>query len=72
MKDTLISLDILWLDKDFYIVHSVTAPPCELNGEDTKDCPNYESPMPADYVLEIKAGSMEYVGLETGDELSRM
>lgn len=60
MKNTLIPLDILWLDKDKRIVHiAENVPPC------MKDpCPSYRSPLPARYVLELKAGSAQKHGLK--------
>ena len=52
MKNTLIPLDIIWLDKDYKVVDKVTAPPC------TKDpCPSYGPKSEAWFVLEVKGGS---------------
>lgn len=65
MKNTLISLDIIWLDKNKIIVHiEKNVPPC------SKDpCPSYEPNFPSSYVLELQAGSVERIGLKLGDRL---
>jgi uncharacterized membrane protein (UPF0127 family) len=55
MKNMVISIDILWLNKEKQIVHiEERVPPCR---EDP--CPSYASKIPAMYVLELKAGSVE-------------
>jgi len=66
MKNTLISLDILWLNRDQQIVHiEEHVPPCR---EDP--CPSYASKIPAMYVLELKAGSVKDNDLKMYDTLS--
>ena len=51
MKNTPISLDILWLDRGRRVVHiEASVPPCK---EDP--CPLYRPKAPALYVLELKA-----------------
>lgn len=63
MKNTLIPLDILWLDKDKRIVHiEKDVPPCP-----DEPCPSYSPRVPALYVLEMKAGSVEERGLNLFD-----
>lgn len=55
MKNTLIPLDIIWINKDKIIVDIQTVPPCTTK----PDCPNY---VPKDmnlYVLEVNAGVFE-------------
>lgn len=65
MKNTLISLDVLFLSEQGTIVdmkHSL--PPCmEI------PCPIYRSSTAARYILEINAGSAKRTGLKLGDEL---
>jgi uncharacterized protein len=62
MKNTLIPLDIVWLDAHFQVVDTATMVPC------TADlCPVY---MPQDlalYALEINAGGVEKWGIHTGE-----
>ncbi len=62
MKNTLIPLDIIWLDQEGKIVHIVTAQPC------TQDpCQIYSPDSEASYVLEINAGLSETLGIKEGD-----
>ncbi|MEM7054549.1 MAG: DUF192 domain-containing protein [Pseudomonadota bacterium] len=63
MLNTRIPLDILYLDDELRIVAwSLNTPPCR-----TRNCPNYPSERPAQYVLEVNAGEMEALGVEIGD-----
>ena len=65
MKNTLIALDILWLDKDRRIVHiEKNVPPC------TEDpCPSYPPSRPGSYVLELGAGGADLYNLKLFDRL---
>lgn len=65
MRNTLIPLDIIYIDETGKVVHIVTAEPCK-----TKQCPTYPSVLPAKYVLELNAGEAERRGLKEGDNLS--
>jgi len=68
MKNMLISIDILWLNKAKQIVHiEERVPPCKRN-----PCPSYAPKAPARYVLELKAGSVEGYGLKISDTLNFM
>ena len=63
MKNTLIPLDLIFIDEDFVIVNiRENAVPCE---EDP--CPTYNSKEPAKYVLEVNAGYVEEQGIKIGD-----
>lgn len=63
MLNTRIPLDILYLDDELRIVAwSLNTPPCR-----TRNCPNYPSGRPAQYVLEVNAGEMEALGVAIGD-----
>jgi len=65
MKNTLIPLDMLWLDKERRIVHIWrNVPPC------TKDpCPSYPPDRAGRYVLELAAGASDRFGLKLFDRL---
>jgi uncharacterized membrane protein (UPF0127 family) len=65
MKNTLIPLDLLWLDKDRRIVHIArNVPPCKAD-----PCPSYPPDRPGLYVLELAAGSADRLGLKIFDRL---
>lgn len=59
MKNTLIPLDIIWLDHAKRIVHiEHNVPPCKID-----NCPSYTSDKNASYVLEINAGKAKELGM---------
>ena len=63
MKNTLIPLDIIWLDENYKVVHvKENAQPC-LN----ENCPIFKNSMPAKYILEINSGLSKKLGIEIGD-----
>jgi len=65
MKNTLIALDLVWLDASRRIVHiEAGAPPCR-----EEPCPTYGPKIPARYVLELKAGSAAAFGIKLYDQL---
>ena len=62
MKNTLIPLDIIFIDADHTITSIQTATPC------TEDpCPLYSAE--AQYVIELNAGKANEIGLKKGDEI---
>jgi uncharacterized membrane protein (UPF0127 family) len=62
MKNTLIPLDILWLDDHYRIIHlEAAAPPCR-----SEPCPIYQPPAPAWYVIELAAGAATRSDLRIG------
>lgn len=66
MKDTLITLDMIWLDGEgevIFIQHS--APPCQKD-----PCQSYGPGRPAKYVLEFNGGTAKRLGLEEGGKVS--
>lgn len=65
MKNTLIPLDILFLDKNGVIVSISNAVPCQEN----TTCELYSSSGPAQYVLEIPGGQAAAHSLKSGDQL---
>lgn len=64
MKNTLIPLDIIWINQNKEIVFiSKNNQPCENNL-----CPLINPNIQAKYVLEINSGLSEKIGLKLGDE----
>jgi uncharacterized membrane protein (UPF0127 family) len=67
MSQTLIPIDIIWLDADRRIVTiSADTPPCPSG----INCPIYSPTVAAQYVLELAAGEAAQRGLFVGDQLS--
>ena len=64
MKNTLIPLDIIWLNDRKEIVYFVTAPPCKAD-----PCKSYEPIQKAKYVLEVNGGFMKKHELKLGHQL---
>lgn len=64
MKDTFISLDIVWMDRNKKIVFIIpNILPCK-----TEKCPVYKPEKDALYVLEVNAGATIELGLKVGDQ----
>jgi uncharacterized membrane protein (UPF0127 family) len=62
MKNTLIPLDILWMDDRKRIIHiEYQVPPCKLD-----PCPIYGPSSDSRYVLEVQAGVVHKRGLRIG------
>jgi len=65
MKNTLIPLDMIWIDDQRRIAHvSSNVPPCKAD-----PCPNYPPNARAKYVLELAAGVAAKHHLANGQEL---
>lgn len=65
MKNTLLPLDMMWLDEEKRVVHIETnVPPCASD-----PCPIYSPLRPAKYVLELVAGRAMANGVIIGDIL---
>lgn len=65
MKNTLIPLDMIWIDEGHRIAHiSHDVPPCKAD-----PCPSYPPNAPAKYVLELAAGVAAKHHLKDGDAL---
>ena len=65
MKDTYIPLDMIFL-KSGEIKHIVrNVPPCT-----TQECPKYNSVYPVNQVIELPAGSVDYLRLNNGKFLT--
>jgi uncharacterized membrane protein (UPF0127 family) len=54
MKNTLIPLDMIWLDAEKNIVDIQAAQPCKV-----ENCPIYSGKAPAQYVLELNPGVLK-------------
>ncbi|MDP8212990.1 MAG: DUF192 domain-containing protein [Candidatus Zapsychrus exili] len=64
MKNTLLPLDMIWLDNEGVVVHiEQNAPPCK-----TDNCAIYQPESQANYVLEVNAGLCEKLGIAIGDK----
>ncbi len=65
MKNTRIPLDILYFDENYKLVSvSERTPPCQSD-----PCPEYPSSGPAQFVLELNAGTADKLGVKPGDVL---
>ena len=65
MKNTLIYLDIIYLNKHKQIVDMhLNVPPCKK-----EPCQSYLSKIPALYALELKGNSAKRLGLKIGDTI---
>jgi uncharacterized membrane protein (UPF0127 family) len=65
MKNTLIYLDIIWIDENKQVVYiQENALPCK-----EENCINYNPDKNALYVLEINAGKVKELGLKEGDNI---
>lgn len=68
MKNTHIPLDILYFDQNYKLVSvQQRVPPCLDSGD---NCPVYPSEGPAQYVLELNAGTADKLGVKPGDALA--
>lgn len=68
MKNTLIPLDIIFIDADFVVKHICHhAEPCGNKPDDA--CPRYSSIFPVKYVLEIAGDLAKKSGILEGDEV---
>ena len=66
MKDTLIPLDIIWINSANYAVYIARdVQPCKADF-----CPTITPEESAKYVLEVNAGVSDNIGLQVGDKLT--
>ncbi len=67
MKNTLISLDMLWLDESGTVLHlEANVPTCSRKDD---GCPRYRAPFKSLQVLELNAGMAKKLNLTTGSQL---
>jgi hypothetical protein len=65
MKNTMIPLDILWIDAQGKVIFvSANTPPCKSD-----PCPSYGPRAPAPTVLELAGGMAAKEGIREGSEL---
>lgn len=65
MQNTLIPLDIIWIDAEKRVAHvKFNVPPCKAD-----PCPSYPPDVNARYVLEVAGGVAKEHGLKAGDVL---
>ena len=65
MKNTLVPLDIIWLDDEFGVIHMQTpAPPCKAD-----PCPSFGPMRASRFVLEARAGTAARERLKRGDRI---
>ncbi len=65
MKNTLIPLDIIWINENFEVVDIVSAEPCKQ-----EPCISYFPREKAVYVLEVNKGFSEKKGIKVGDKIN--
>ena len=67
MKNTLIPLDMFWLDKSGVVLHlEQNVPICSRKDD---GCPRYRSPSKSLQVLELNAGMAKKLGVTLGSQL---
>jgi uncharacterized protein len=65
MKNTLIPLDMVWIDVNQRVTHvKYNVPPCKI-----ENCPSYPTGVMSRYVLEVAGGEAQQHGVKTGDQL---
>jgi uncharacterized membrane protein (UPF0127 family) len=65
MKNTLIPLDMIWIDENKRIVHiKQHVPPCRAD-----PCPSYDPAVPSRYVLELGGGQAAVHRVRVGDHV---
>lgn len=63
MKNTLIPLDMIFMDDDFEVIDYFTdVPPCEAD-----PCSHYVPTKNPKYIVELNAGKISEIGLKRGD-----
>ena len=67
MKDTLISLDMIWVNNKGIVTDIITAVP-EPNTPITK-LTLYQNTKPAQYIIELNANQAQNIGLKNGDQI---
>lgn len=70
MKDTLIPLDIVFVNSDLVITNIArNVPPCQDVDPEQANCETYSSDGKAQYVLELNGGVADELGFKVGDKV---
>ena len=69
MKDMRFPLDIIWIDGQCRLIDVAADVPTPPPNAENADIPRVQSPLPAQYVLELNAGEWERAGLLPGDRM---
>ena len=66
MKNTLMNLDIIWMDEDLRVQYIISAKPCIV-----RECELYgfSEDMKSKYVLEVNSGVAQRIGLVVGKKM---
>lgn len=64
MKNTLIPLDMIFLQDGKVLAIAAAVPSCK-----TKTCPSYGTQSPVDQVIELRGGLAKEIGLKVGDKV---
>ncbi|PZM87077.1 MAG: hypothetical protein DLD55_03265 [candidate division SR1 bacterium] len=64
MRNTLIPLDILWLDEENSVIDLISAPPCK-----EMPCPSYLPSAEATQAIELNSGTAAKLGLQIGEKV---
>lgn len=64
MKNTLIPLDMIFMDENMTVIHIANAVPCKAD-----PCDIYNSTSPGKYVLEINSGVAKQKGIVAGTKM---
>lgn len=64
MRNTLIPLDIIWLNEENQVVDFISAPPCK-----EAQCPSYFPKAEATQGIELNSGMVAKLGLQIGEKV---
>ena len=67
MKDTLIPLDLIWVNQRGIVVTIETAP---VENKSLTQLTVYKNTLPAGYVIELNANTAKNIGLQVGDHIA--
>ena len=69
MKDMRFPLDIIWIDGQCRLIDVAADVPTPPPNASNDEIPRVQSPLPAQYVLELNAGEWARAGLSPGDRV---
>lgn len=59
MKNTLIPLDVVWIDENLHVLGVTSMAPCTKQQEQASGCPLYRIEQPIRYALEVNTGECD-------------